>query len=309
MRAGRLVPCILLAAGLLAACGGEDPPSPQVGLDLCETYDSTAMDQRQDELDAVYPRKERHTAAQDLAFTAGAARTCDFGPDKVSKMTRYLPVVLAEPVENLPEQTISTPQEPDPAYAAYPRLLPEFFEIDLKPTGLYAAWANAGRPDEKLTGAWPEDTRALQMLIGHALAEVTDPSRAGVVSPVFVAELHRLGTEQIRPKRLLSADGENGWIGSAEYGWTILTPLLRFGDFDASFLAPLAVDIIRFDQAHGGDWAVPGEPAHLSYDPFAPDATTGMPALLEALSRNRTALEQTSAQVPDPRLDALLAAG
>ena len=297
----------LLAAGVLSSCGSKDQPEPQpAALVLCQDPAYAQSDQRDTDLKQRYPGMD---APRKLALGAAAAHRCRFDWTETKVLDEGLQLTLRQPLTQFPEKSQLNVVKPDPKLTGHPDILPDFFETDLQGTGLYAAWSNLARAVDVANDSdfSAIDAKVLQELLGHALADITDPGRVRVVSPGFVSELHHLGAEKIQPKRLYPADGANGWVGPVEYGWTIFTPLLRFGDFHESFLVPLAVEILRFDQANGGNWAVPGQPSHLSYDLYAPDATTGMPALLEALSRNRTALEQVSAQVPDPRLDALLA--
>ncbi|MFH9861716.1 hypothetical protein [Streptomyces sp. NPDC017202] len=78
-------------------------------------------------------------------------------------------------------------------------------------------------------------TRQLQKNMGLALASATDPDNRSHLPASWSSEFRKLGTQQIP---LYSA-------GSAPYGYQILGGMLRYGNYDARFINPIAEHIVQ----------------------------------------------------------------
>ncbi|MEU8654572.1 hypothetical protein [Streptomyces sp. NPDC048737] len=78
-------------------------------------------------------------------------------------------------------------------------------------------------------------TRQLQKNMGLALASATDPDNRSHLSASWSTEFRKLGTQ---PIPLHSA-------GSAPYGYQILGGMLRYGNYDARFINPIAEHIVQ----------------------------------------------------------------
>jgi hypothetical protein len=200
--------------------------------------------------------------------------------------------------------------------------------------GLIAGWS---------TIAWlsrDEEVGDIQRLLSLGLAHATNPDREAVlqagVYPDFIIDKDRylgfdylyaftnLGSQRLELSRyeplrwansrrgvyLLDEPGD--WevadVGPRVYGWSVLAPLLRFGDFHEQFLTPVATAIVQFDQERNGDWRVEGEDT-VSFDAFADDPTNAMDAVLAALARNPAATEAVFEATGDQRVQALLSDG
>jgi hypothetical protein len=196
--------------------------------------------------------------------------------------------------------------------------------------GLIGGWSTIARLDH-------EDLGVIQQLLSRGLAHTTNPDRDAVleagVYPDFVADKDRylgyhyvdafadLGGQSFELARYESLrwavtsrwtylfDEPGDWkvadVGPRVYGWSVLAPLLRFGDFHEQFLTPVATAIIEFDQERNGDWVIEGEEPG-SFDAFDDDPTGSMDAVLEALGRNPAAAEAVFEATGDQRVQDLL---
>jgi hypothetical protein len=196
--------------------------------------------------------------------------------------------------------------------------------------GLIGGWSTIAQLDH-------EDLGVIQQLLSRGLAHATNPDRDAVleagVYPDFVADKDRylgyyyiytftdLGGRSFELARyerlrwtvtsrwtyLLNEPGD--WkvadTGPRVYGWSVLAPLLRFGEFHEEFLTPVATAIVEFDQEHNGDWSIEGE-EQVSFDSFDDDSTNAMDAVLEALGRNPAAAEAVFNATGDQRVQDLL---
>lgn len=197
----------------------------------------------------------------------------------------------------------------DPEKYAPGDTAPVFFEEQLTVAGLYSAWNTVMRFDGKVAGKDPKDIQeGLQEDLGHALALSTDPTTTGHLGDDYRDELLKLATAKLDSRTYASPRGQSydpEWKlesqGPTVYGWSLLAPLLRYGDFDAEFLTPVAIAAVEFDHERDGDWSVPGEKA-VAFDPGDPDAETGMSAVLAALSRNDEAAKSVAEATGDERV-------
>ncbi|MCH7232324.1 hypothetical protein L0U85_15880 [Glycomyces sp. L485] len=175
-----------------------------------------------------------------------------------------------------------------------------------------------------------------QEMLGIGLAHVTNPDRETLIDEgnytelILDPEYHlgeeytsrfiELGSSQVPLVKyagspVLGRDDEHTedlnnfhggeWeidtVGPTVYGWSVLAPLLRFGDFHEDFLTPVATAVIEFDIEHGGDWTVEGEDP-LWFDLTLDEPTNAIDAVLEALSRNPAAAEAVFEATGDDRV-------
>ncbi|MFF7332960.1 hypothetical protein [Streptomyces sp. NPDC008150] len=84
-----------------------------------------------------------------------------------------------------------------------------------------------------------DEVRDLQKYMGYNLANATDPDHAQHLPASWGTEFRRLGTQPIR--------WEQGQM-SAPYGYQVLGGLLRYGNYDARFLDPIAEHITQLHQ-------------------------------------------------------------
>jgi hypothetical protein len=197
--------------------------------------------------------------------------------------------------------------------------------------GLIGGWSTIARMDHESVGL-------IQRLLSLGLAHVTNPDRDAVLEageyPGYIADKDRhLGYEYVYD--LTDLGGQDlelarysplGWArdafggvylvdepdewelidaGPRVYGWSVLAPLLWFGDFHEQFLTPVATAIIQFDRARGGNWLIEGEEP-VSFDAYDDDPTNAMDAVLEALARNPAAAQAVFEATGDQRLRPLL---
>ncbi|MFP8944673.1 hypothetical protein ACLIYM_25015 [Streptomyces fenghuangensis] len=80
-------------------------------------------------------------------------------------------------------------------------------------------------------------SRDLQRNMGIALATATDPDNKTHLPAGWGEEFRRLGTRQI--------DLEPGPFGPQPYGYQVLGGIMRYGDYDADFLTPIAEHITQ----------------------------------------------------------------
>ncbi|WP_100447831.1 hypothetical protein [Glycomyces xiaoerkulensis] len=186
----------------------------------------------------------------------------------------------------------------------------------------------------------PDFAAEVQELLGTGLAHATNPDRTSLIDEgnyteiVLDPEYHlgeeytgrfiELGSSEVPMVKytgapVLGRDDEHTedlverhggeWridaVGPTVHGWSVLAPLLRYGDFHEEFLVPVATAIIEFDVAVGGDWTVEGEEP-LSFDLAGDDPSNAMSAVLEALSRNPSAAAAVHEATGDDRVADLL---
>ncbi|MFF7332967.1 hypothetical protein [Streptomyces sp. NPDC008150] len=84
-----------------------------------------------------------------------------------------------------------------------------------------------------------DEVRDLQKYMGYNLANATDPDHAQHLPASWGTEFRRLGTQPIR--------WEQGQL-NAPYGYQVLGGLLRYGNYDARFLDPIAEHITQLHQ-------------------------------------------------------------
>ncbi|MBN3928422.1 hypothetical protein IQ279_01955 [Streptomyces verrucosisporus] len=80
-------------------------------------------------------------------------------------------------------------------------------------------------------------SRDLQRNMGIALATATDPDNKTHLPAGWGEEFRRLGTQQI--------DLEPGPFGPQPYGYQVLGGIMRYGEYDADFLTPIAEHITQ----------------------------------------------------------------
>lgn len=79
-------------------------------------------------------------------------------------------------------------------------------------------------------------TRQLQRNMGLALASATDPDNKSHLPSSWATEFRKLGTQQLQ----LYPGG-----GSAPYGYQLLGGILRYGNYDARFINPIAEHVLQ----------------------------------------------------------------
>lgn len=198
-----------------------------------------------------------------------------------------------------------------------PQLTLDYFNL-VGARGLLAGWSTVTQRTETPGGDDPKEfQKHFQKSIGKALSVATDPdSSTEGSSKAFVSDLIDASDAEVEirlynipPVVVTSGVRTDDWQlqsnGPTVYGWSILAPLLRFGDFHEDFLVQVATPLVMFDQKQGGDWTVKGEKT-ASFDMFAPNADDGMGAVLEALSRNKEAAKKVAKETGDERVKELL---
>ncbi|HEY8474423.1 MAG TPA: hypothetical protein VIL37_17545 [Natronosporangium sp.] len=227
---------------------------------------------------------------------------------------------------------IHDPEHHSGALPAAPIDIEVAWYAELGVDGLIAGWSTIARLDLQT------EVGELQRLLGLGLAHATNPDRGAVLAagqyPDFLIDKDRylgysytvdfidFGESQVE----LARYARLSWAGSSEsdqylrddpaawrveatgprvYGWSVLAPLLRFGDFHEAFLTPVATAIIEFDRQRRGDWSIEGE-QWVSFDAFEGSSTDAMPAVLEALRHNPAAAEAVLAATGDERVADLL---
>ncbi|TKT02525.1 hypothetical protein [Streptomyces lasalocidi] len=104
-------------------------------------------------------------------------------------------------------------------------------EKSLQFYGLMSLDGTQGDDEQRL-----ELTRQLQRSMGTALASATDPDNRSHLPAGWAAEFRRLGTQpvQLTPGAL-----------NSPYGYQLLGGLLRYGNYDPSFIGPIAEHIVQ----------------------------------------------------------------
>jgi hypothetical protein len=229
------------------------------------------------------------------------------------------------------QQIIYDPAFHSDAWPAPPIDIEVAWYAELGVEGLITGWSTTAR-------LAPSDAVAeVQRLLSFGLAHTTNPDRrailaAGVYPDLlvdrdrylddgYVAAFVDLGGQRIELARYRSlrwawgrwgtylfdepGDWELSDRGPRVHGWSVLAPLLRYGEFHERFLAPVATAIVEFDQDRQGEWGIEGEEP-VSFDTMGGDPGNAMDAVLAALSRNRSAAEAVFEATGDPRVQRLL---
>lgn len=230
----------------------------------------------------------------------------------------------SDPTVYFAEATRSILEEGDVDHEIFLDTLAGFFG----PEGFAATWNSAirhdGDRDDTSEGSlavseidWEELNTELQEELGLAIAELSRPWNDSVRPGEFAEAWTNLGGQTIQTRTYAwdpdifatVPNDEYDWTVIAEgpqvYGWSIMAPLLRFGDFHEDFLTPVATAIVEFDQAHEGDWLIEGEDA-ISFDMFDDDPADAMDAVLEALARNPAAAQEVYSATGDERIGDLI---
>jgi hypothetical protein len=322
---------LFVASGIIAALILSGSPAPEPN-GLCEIATNDAYMARVDGLLADY---EGIVADND-----------DLRFDPATMATRYgFTVLFQMQACSIDESDLigTTPNSLryviyDPEYDGDEPAAPIDIEVtwyaELGVDGLIGGWSSIARLD-RVYGL-----RNVQRLLSLGLAHVTNPDRDAVleagVYPDYLVDKDRylahhytnafadLGGQSVELARyeglrwgptfggdyLLDdpGDWELADTGPRVYGWSVLAPLLRFGDFHEQFLTPVATAIIQFDQQRNGDWRVDGEEP-VSFDTFDDNPTSAMDAVLQALARNPAATEAVFEATGDQRVQALLSDG
>lgn len=79
--------------------------------------------------------------------------------------------------------------------------------------------------------------REMQRNMGNALATATDPDKKPHLPEQWTAEFRKLGTQHVK----LYPDSMN----EGPYGYQLLGGILRYGDYDSSFLTPIAEHVTQ----------------------------------------------------------------
>ncbi|WP_367320470.1 DUF6571 family protein [Streptomyces sp. HUAS ZL42] len=134
----------------------------------------------------------------------------------------------------------------------------------------------------------------LQKVMGYTLANATDPDHKHHLPDSWNADFRRLGTQQI--------GWERGQMNKP-YGYQVLGGLLRYGNYDARFLTPIAEHITqlhkedpyRFLSNKPGGW-----PDNYGFNPSGKLGTGNDPlnSVLEALGHSPEASEKFFTQPP-----------
>jgi hypothetical protein len=133
-------------------------------------------------------------------------------------------------------------------------------------------------------------TKELQKNMGVALASATDPDNKSHLSSSWSTEFRKLGTQKIE---LFPGAGQS------PYGYQILGGLLRYGNYDAKFINPIAEHIVQLH--HKDPYGFVGN-RPMSADPdhnlgFNPSGKTGagydpLNSVLEALGHSPDAAKK-----------------
>lgn len=138
------------------------------------------------------------------------------------------------------------------------------------------------------------EVRDLQKVMGYTLANATDPDHKHHLPASWGAEFRRLGTQQIAWER-----------GQMEkpYGYQVLGGLLRYGNYDARFLTPIAEHITQLhkEDPHRFLQNKPvGSPDIYGFNPSGKLGSGNEPlySVLEALGHSPEASEKFFTQTP-----------
>ncbi|MCH0567275.1 DUF6571 family protein [Streptomyces sp. MUM 2J] len=155
--------------------------------------------------------------------------------------------------------------------------------------------------DMAIDGTDPDATKTrlaavqdLQKAMGYTLANATDPDHRHHLPDSWNAEFRRLGTQQI------------GWTPgqfNKPYGYQVLGGLLRYGNYDARFLTPIAEHItqIHKEDPHFFLYGRPvGMPDAYGFNPSGDLGSGYSPvnSVLEAVGHSPEAAEKLFTQPP-----------
>ncbi|MEU0602119.1 DUF6571 family protein [Streptomyces sp. NPDC006393] len=138
------------------------------------------------------------------------------------------------------------------------------------------------------------EVRDLQKVMGYTLANATDPDHKQHLSESWNSEFRRLGTQQI------------GWQPgqmNKPYGYQVLGGLLRYGNYDARFLTPIAEHITQLHKEDPYRFLMnkpAGSPDIYGFNPSGKLGTGNDPlnSVLEALGHSPEAAEKFFTQTP-----------
>jgi hypothetical protein len=138
------------------------------------------------------------------------------------------------------------------------------------------------------------EVRDLQKVMGYTLANATDPDHKQHLPETWNAEFRRLGTQQI------------GWQRgqmNKPYGYQVLGGLLRYGNYDARFLTPIAEHITQLHKEDPYQFLMnkpTGSPDTYGFNPSGKLGTGNDPlnSVLEALGHSPEAAEKFFTQTP-----------
>jgi hypothetical protein len=138
------------------------------------------------------------------------------------------------------------------------------------------------------------EVRDLQKVMGYTLANATDPDHKQHLPESWNSEFRRLGTQQI------------GWQPgqmNKPYGYQVLGGLLRYGNYDARFLTPIAEHITQLHKEDPDRFLMnkpAGSPDTYGFNPSGKLGTGNDPlnSVLEALGHSPAAAEKFFTQTP-----------
>ncbi|QKW29730.1 hypothetical protein HUT11_29135 [Streptomyces seoulensis] len=139
-----------------------------------------------------------------------------------------------------------------------------------------------------------DEVRDLQKVMGYTLANATDPDHKYHLSDDWNTRFRRLGTQPI--------GWERGQMNKP-YGYQVLGGLLRYGDYDARFLTPIAEHITQLHKEDPYRFALnkpAGSPDAYGFNPSGKLGTGNDPlnSVLEALGHSPEASEKFFTQPP-----------
>ncbi|MER6976382.1 DUF6571 family protein [Streptomyces carpinensis] len=138
------------------------------------------------------------------------------------------------------------------------------------------------------------EVRDLQKVMGYTLANATDPDHKHHLPGWWNTEFRRLGTQQI--------GWERGQMNKP-YGYQVLGGLLRYGNYDARFLTPIAEHITQLHKEDPYRFLMnkpAGSPDIYGFNPSGQLGTGNDPlnSVLEALGHSPEAAEKFFTQPP-----------
>lgn len=190
--------------------------------------------------------------------------------------------------------------------------LQAFYVDYLANDGLLSGWSSLCL---QVTERTEDDLADLQQKLGEGLAVATQPGFQRVNDNWDA--LRKLGNQKIQLRTYAQPKGVEAWEytkkfeadenGPVVFGWSVLAPLLRFGEFREDFLVPMAASILTFDEKHPRGWTVPGE-KWVSFDAKAtdPEVEDAVEPVLAALDRNVKAAQKVLEVTGDERVAELL---
>ncbi|MFF1453449.1 hypothetical protein ACFVYF_35730 [Streptomyces sp. NPDC058274] len=139
-----------------------------------------------------------------------------------------------------------------------------------------------------------DEVKDLQKVMGYTLANATDPDHKQHLPNSWNAEFRRLGTQQI--------GWEKGQMNKP-YGYQVLGGLLRYGDYDARFLTPIAEHITQLHKEDPYQFLSnkpAGNPDIYGFNPSGELGTGNDPlnSVLEALGHSPEASEKFFTEPP-----------